>query len=114
MCFDIQIVIVNNVDAFLIHRMNRKKIVSNNNNENSIILSQYNSIYFLKCIIYSLQFVTCESSVDAFSLLYSESLLVKLSLFLFGATFAELLGNLLAHVAALFLTSVCWLLSLHG
>ena len=39
--------------------------------------------------LYALRFVTCKVSVDAFSLLYSKLLLAKLSLFVFGATFAD-------------------------
>ena len=48
------------------------------------------------------------------SVLYSKLLLAKLSLFVFGATFAEWLGSLLAYVAALFVTSICRLLSWLG
>ena len=49
--------------------------------------------------LHALRFVTCKLSVDAFSLLYSNFLLEKLSPFVFGATFAECIGNLLAHLA---------------
>ena len=57
--------------------------------------------------LYALWFVTCKVSVDAFSLLYSKLFLAKLSVFVFGATFAEWRHyNLLAYVAALFVTSV--------
>ena len=48
---------------------------------------------------YALRFVTCKVSVFAFSLLYFKLSLAKLSLFVFGA---------------LFVTSVCRLLSLRG
>ena len=37
----------------------------------------------------ALRFVTCKVSVDAFSFLYSQLLLAKLSLLVFGATLAE-------------------------
>ena len=47
------------------------------------------------------------------SLLYSKLLPAKLNLF--GATFAEWHWQFFkAYVAALFVTSVCWLLSLRG
>ena len=61
-------------------------------------------------------FVTCKVGVDAFSLLYSKLLLVKLSLFVFGATFAEWRWQFIniCSIAALFVTSVCQLLSLSG
>ena len=39
--------------------------------------------------LYALQFVACKVSVDGFSLLYSKLLHAKLSLFVFGANFAE-------------------------
>ena len=35
--------------------------------------------------LYALRFVTCNVSVDAFSLLYSKLLIAKLSLFVCGA-----------------------------
>ena len=54
----------------------------------------------------ALQFATCKVSVDAFSLLYYKLLLAKLSLFVFGATFAEWFGNLLVYLAAFFVTCV--------
>ena len=53
-------------------------------------------------------FVNCKVSVDAFSLFYSKLLLAKLNLFVFGATFLNRIGNLLAYVVALFVTSVCF------
>ena len=58
--------------------------------------------------IYALRFVT----LDVFSLLYSNLINAKLSLFVLGATFDELIGKLLAYVAVLFVTSVYRLLSL--
>ena len=45
--------------------------------------------------------------MDAFSLLYSKFLLANLRLFVFGATFADGSGNLLACVADLFVTIIC-------
>ena len=60
---------------------------------------------------YVLRFILCKIIVDAFSWLYSKLLMAKLSVFVFGA---ESLGNSLAFVAALFVTSVCRLLSLSG
>ena len=48
--------------------------------------------------------------MDAFSLLCSKLLLAKLSLFVVGANFAEWrwsIGNLLAYIAAFFVTIVC-------
>ena len=39
--------------------------------------------------LYTLRFVTCKVSVDAFSLSSSELLFAKLCPFIFGATFAE-------------------------
>ena len=41
-------------------------------------------------LLYALQFASRKFSVDAFSLLYSQLLLKKLSLLVFGATFAEM------------------------
>ena len=61
--------------------------------------------------LYALQAVTCKVSVDGFSLLYSKLLIAKLSLFIFGA---ESHWQLLAYVAALFVTSVFRLISLSG
>ena len=40
-------------------------------------------------LLYALQFVTCKVCVDAFRLLYSKLSLEILSLFIFGASFAE-------------------------
>ena len=51
-------------------------------------LTQYISQFF-EMWLYALRFNTCKVSVDAFSLLYSKLLHAKLSLFVFGATFAE-------------------------
>ena len=62
----------------------------------------------------SFQFISCKISVDAFSLIYSKLLLAKLCLFVFGDTFAASIGNLLAYVASLFVTSVCRLLTVRG
>ena len=65
--------------------------------------------------LYALPFVTCKVDVNAFSLLYSKLLLAKLSLFEFGATFAELRGIFFkAYVAVLCVTNICRLLSLRG
>ena len=52
--------------------------------------------------------------MDAFSLLYSKLIPAKFCLLVFGVTFAEMFGNLLAFVAALFVTSVCRWLSVRG
>ena len=52
--------------------------------------------------------------VDAFSLFYSKLLFAKLSLFLFSLILPNRIDNLLAYVAALFMTSICRLLSLRG
>ena len=52
--------------------------------------------------------------LDAFNLIYSNLLLAKLCLFVFGAILLHRIGNLLAYVAALFVTSVCRLLSIRG
>ena len=52
--------------------------------------------------------------VDAFSLFYSKLLFAKLSLFLFSLILPNCIDNLLAYVAALFMTSICRLLSLRG
>ena len=52
--------------------------------------------------------------MDAFSLLYSKLLLAKLGLIGFGVTFAALNWQFLAYLVALFVTSVCWLLSARG
>ena len=56
----------------------------------------------------------CKVSVDAFSLLYSKLLLKKLGRFVFGFTFAKLHWQFISNVAAIFVTSVCRLLSLRG
>ena len=45
--------------------------------------------------LYALRFVTFKVSIDAFSLLYSKLILAKLSLFVFGATFADSHCNLI-------------------
>ena len=42
---------------------------------------------------YDFRFVACKVSVDVFSLLYSKLLLAKLCLFVFDATFAELIDE---------------------
>ena len=52
--------------------------------------------------------------MGAFSLLDFKLSHAKLSLFVFGATFAAFIGNLLGYVAALFVTSICWLISVRG
>ena len=52
--------------------------------------------------LYALQFLTCKVGMDAFSLLYSKLLLAKLSLFVFGITFAELLGQFIRISNCLF------------
>ena len=52
--------------------------------------------------------------MDAFSLVHSKLSLAKLSLLIFGATFAELHSFLSAYVAALFVTSVCRWLTVRG
>ena len=64
--------------------------------------------------IYALRFVTCKVTVDAFSLLYSKLLLAKLSLFYVVPLLLNCFGNLLAYVAALFVTYVCRWLSVRG
>ena len=51
--------------------------------------------------LYALRFVTCKVSVDAFSFLYFYT---NLNLFVFGATFGELIGDLLlVYVYMLFI-----------
>ena len=53
--------------------------------------------------------------MNAFSLLYSKKLLAKLFFFLYLVSLLlHGVGNLLAFVAALFVTSVCQLLSVRG
>ena len=61
--------------------------------------------------LYALRFVTCKVIVDVFCLLYSKLMIAKLSLFVLVL---NRIGNLLAYVAALFVTSVCRLSSLSG
>ena len=90
-----------------------------NNIENSIAETQYISQLFemhnlLIMWRYALRFVTCKVSVDAFSLFYSKLLSAKLSLFVMVRLLLNCIGKLLAYVAALFVTSVCKLLSLRG
>ena len=63
--------------------------------------------------LYALRFISCKVSVDAFILLYSKLLLAKLSLFVCDVVLNSI-GNLLAYLAALFVTIVCRLLSLTG
>ena len=79
--------------------MNRKKLfVSNNltiikiqfhNFSNSIDLEIFEMHNLYMVWFYALRFVTCNFSLDAFSLLYSKLLLAKISLFVFGFSFAE-------------------------
>ena len=47
-------------------------------------------------LLYALRFVISKLSVDAFSLLYSKLLHAKLSLFVFGAYFAESLWQVIS------------------
>ena len=47
-------------------------------------------------LLYALRFVISKLSVDAFSLLYSKLLHAKLSLFVFGAHFAESLWQVIS------------------
>ena len=60
--------------------------------------------------LYASRFVICKASVDAFSFLFSKLLLAKcVSLYLVSILLNGI-GNLLAYVASLFVSSVCrWL-----
>ena len=62
----------------------------------------------------ALRFVTCKVSVDGFGLLFSKLLLAKLNLIFLVPLLLNWFGILLAYLAALFMTSVCRLLSLSG
>ena len=63
----------------------------------------------------ALPFVPSKVSVDAFILLYYKLLLAKLIQFVFGAKFADWYCRLISICSrALFVTSVCRLLSLRG
>ena len=59
--------------------------------------------------LYVLLFVSCKVSVDAFSLLYFK-LLIQIGVYLYLVL--KCIGNLLAYVAALFVSSFCLLLNL--
>ena len=52
--------------------------------------------------------------MDAFSFLYSQLLLAKLSLLVFGAILLKSSGKILAYVAALFVACNCPFPSLRG
>ena len=54
-----------------------------------------------------MQFVTCKFCVDAFSLLYSNLLHAKLSVFIWCLFLLNCIGKLLAYAASLFVNSVC-------
>ena len=71
----------------------------------------HNSYLMWLCV---LRFVTCKVSVDAFGLLFSKLLLAKLNLIFLVPLLLNCFGILIAYLAALFVTSVCRLLSLSG
>ena len=56
--------------------------------------------------LYAVHVVTFKVCVDCFSLLYSNLLLGKWCPFEFGSILLNRIGNLLAYIAALFVTSV--------
>ena len=62
--------------------------------------------------LYAFQFCTCKVRVDAFSLLYSKLLFAKSSCLV--PILLHRIGNLLAYVAALYVSSICLLLSVRG
>ena len=55
---------------------------------------------------YALRFATCKVSLNAYSLVYYKLLLAKLSLFVFGATFAELLWQFIS-ICSCFMRDQC-------
>ena len=56
--------------------------------------------------LYAIRFVTFKVSVNAFSLLYSKLLHAKLSLFVFGAPFAELHWQVI-NICSCFIPGYC-------
>ena len=108
-----------NFASVLIHQMNRKNLFVSNNikMKKKVIrnfLTQYISQFFEMHSLYimwlcALRFVTCKVSVYYNPNYYLQSwVYLYLMRFLLNGT-----GNLLAYVAALFVTSVCRLPSLH-
>ena len=81
---------------------------------NLIYLTFFWNAYFLHNVDMCFAICYIQVSVDAFSLLYSKLLHAKLSQFFLMPLLLNCIGKLSAYVAALFVTSVCRLLSLRS